>query len=66
MYYYNDIKMEEITKICKNDGVKFIVIVKEQTKSDKKTGLFCYNYLCFYNYYYFFPNINVIINFINI
>ncbi|ORX52231.1 hypothetical protein BCR36DRAFT_582732 [Piromyces finnis] len=37
MYYYNDIKIEEITKICKNDGVKFIVIVKEQMKTDNKT-----------------------------
>jgi len=35
LLYDVNINIEEITKICKNDGVKFIIIVKEQSKSDK-------------------------------
>jgi len=35
--YYENIKLEEITKIFKNDGVEFIIVAKEQTKTDMKT-----------------------------
>ena len=41
LLYDNNINIEEITKICQNDGVKFIIIIKETSKSDKNknTGL---------------------------
>ncbi|KAG4084045.1 Serine/threonine-protein kinase [Neocallimastix lanati (nom. inval.)] len=35
LLYDNNINIEEITKICQNDGVKFIIIIKETSKSDK-------------------------------
>ena len=36
--YYENIKLGEITKFLKNDGVEFIVVAKEQTKTEMKTG----------------------------
>ncbi|KAL6618007.1 kinase-like domain-containing protein [Neocallimastix sp. 'constans'] len=48
LLYDNNINMEEITKICKNDGVKFIIIVKETMKSDKNKNTVNKDELCDY------------------